>query len=364
MRITFFGDFVCQNPVRTAIGPELRHIIDASDFNVVNFEAPVKASDALPIRKSGPNICQPVESVYWLEENGFNVVALANNHMLDFGIESAIATQRAFKKAAMVGFGENNGAYNHVVLEHDGVRVAIMSVTHREFSCAEDFGTGCAWMCSPQVQFQIGEIKRNADRLVVVCHGGLEYFDYPLPQYRSLYKSWVDFGADAVIASHPHVPQGWEEYNGKPIFYSLGNFCFEKTEVKTPRHWNESLAVTMNSSSDGIAYDVANVSYNPSTAMIDIETGNEKHIELLNRVLRDRELYDDAILDGMKSFAPTYDWMLSAGGYSRIGFTKSYLKALARFVLRRKVGSIHHLNMYRCETHRWVMEYLLSHNML
>ena len=64
--------------------------------------------------------------------------------------------------------------------------------------------------------------------MIVICHGGAEKWDFPLPEYRKLYQQWIDQGVCAVIAHHPHVPQGWETYHGGVIFYSLGNFAFNK----------------------------------------------------------------------------------------------------------------------------------------
>ena len=62
----------------------------------------------------------------------------------------------------------------------------------------------------------------------MVCHAGLEKVNYPLPEFREQYKRFIDYGADAIIAHHPHVVQGWEYYNNKLIAYSLGNFIWQK----------------------------------------------------------------------------------------------------------------------------------------
>ncbi len=366
MIITFFGDFVCQNPGRTQIGNGLKKLIAASDFNIVNFEAPIHVTGAVPIHKSGPNINQPAESAAWLENNKFNVIALANNHLLDFGPEIAKITKQAFKKAATFGIGNIDNAYRSLIIEKNGIKTALISVTHHEFSCVEDYGYGCAWMHSPLLLQEISSIKPQVDHIVILNHGGLEYFDQPLQPYRELYRHWIDLGADAVVASHPHVPQGWEEHNGKPIFYSLGNFCFEKTDGIYPPMWNNSLAVTIDLGNNIINYRVSGITYNPSTAIVETDNSEDfaNHIAALNATLRTPDSYSAAINEKMHQLASGYNWMLNAGKYPKIGFTKEYLKAIARFILRRPADSVHHLNLYRCETHRWVMEYLLSHNML
>ena len=67
-------------------------------------------------------------------------------------------------------------------------------------------------MCHPKVSSIIQTLKVNVDFLFLIVHAGVEYMDIPIPEIRNLYKSYIDLGADAIIASHPHVPQGYEEY--------------------------------------------------------------------------------------------------------------------------------------------------------
>ena len=78
------------------------------------------------------------------------------------------------------------------------------------------------------VENMIREYRSNCDLLIMICHTGMEGWNIPLPEWRDLYKHFIDIGTDIVIAHHPHVAQGWENYNGGHIFYSLGNFAFNK----------------------------------------------------------------------------------------------------------------------------------------
>lgn len=366
MKISVFGDYVCQTPMLTTLGENVKDLLKVSDFNIINFEAPLRINGSKPIHKSGPNICQPGESAVWLEDNGFNIVALANNHLLDFGIDSALSTKEIFKDAWTLGLGNHQEAYDYLILKKNDIKVGLISLTHREFSCVEDYGYGCAWMSSPKVTQEILKAKNEVDYLIILNHGGLEYYDQPLPQYRALYKHWIDLGADAVIASHPHVPQGWEEYQGRPIFYSLGNFLFEKPDGIYPPFWNNSLTVALELSSAAIKYQVTPLIFDPHKHIVEIDRSNEieLHIAEINEVLKSHKRYRDSIHKKMIDLSDNYDYMLNVGKYSNIGFNLSYLKSIARYLLGKKRDSIHHLNLYRCETHRWVMEYLLQNNLL
>jgi poly-gamma-glutamate synthesis protein (capsule biosynthesis protein) len=81
----------------------------------------------------------------------------------------------------------------------------------------------------------IKKAKSNADIVVVTMHAGLEYTREPTPLQTDFSHTAIDNGADIVIGAHPHWIQSVEQYNGKYIFYSLGNFVFDQefsTETK------------------------------------------------------------------------------------------------------------------------------------
>lgn len=366
MKLTFFGDFVCQNPNTTTIGQDLKNHLTESDYNVINFEAPVRLNQDTPIHKSGPNICQPISSIQWLENNNFNIISLANNHLLDFGPDTAKFTKESFNNSKTFGLGDNNTAYSPLLVKKDNIQIGLIALTHHEFSCVEDYDYGCAWMSSPRVLQEILQCRDSVDYLFIYNHGGLEYFELPLPQYRSLYRSWIDLGADAIIASHPHVPQGWEIYNGKPIFYSLGNFLFEKTDNIYPQNWNYSIGVEFELNGHDIEFKVIPIMYDSDKKIVDVDESKEiwDKLNLLNENLRTPDKYSTNLALKMQNIAIEYDWMLNASRYSKIGVNKNFIKSIAKYILRWPHDSIHHLNMYRCETHRWVMEFLLLHNLL
>ena len=68
--------------------------------------------------------------------------------------------------------------------------------------------------------------EEGTDIILACCHWGIEREYYPEDYQKKLGRKCIDWGADLVIGHHPHVLQGIEEYQGKYIVYSLGNFCF------------------------------------------------------------------------------------------------------------------------------------------
>lgn len=177
--------------------------------------------------------------------------------------------------------------------------------------------------------------------------------DHPLPEWRSTYRKWIDMGADAVIASHPHVPQGWEMYNGKPICYSLGNFCFQKEKVTNP-HWNESLCCIIDINSDKeVHVNIRPIIYDGATQYIhDNESADfTKHLDKLNEVLSAETEYMDFINAAVVRLWPKYVGLLARSGFlypvKSLGLMKGFAEGFRKE---------HFLNCIQCESHRWAIE--------
>ena len=141
------------------------------------------------------------------------------------------------------------------------------------------------------------EAKKQVDYLFILPHDGIEYIDVPTPEIIARYRDFIDYGADGVIAAHPHCPQGWEEYKGKPIFYSLGNFLFNSKASydfrATKPHWYEGLCVVINIVDGKLSWEVVNTK-NVNNVRIEIDHDKERtaHNEKICRYLKDKEEYN------------------------------------------------------------------------
>ena len=230
------GDVLCQRDAEDApIAPMLAGRIERADLSVVNLEAPVR-TDAPPIPKSGPTKEQSEGTPRMLGRVGFDAVTLANNHIMDHGEEGLDATTAACREAGLdtVGAGEDHAAaLDPLVRSVDGAEVAVFNLCEREFGVAERDRPGTAWRDHPAVDDRISAAADRHDAVVVVSHGGIEEVPIPPPKRRARFREFVDLGADAVVGHHPHVAQGWEVYEGSPVFYSLGNFHFDQTNPST-----------------------------------------------------------------------------------------------------------------------------------
>ena len=126
LKINIFGDFVAGSIGGLALSPSLHETVSSADYNIVNFEAPVKTSGKAAL-KSGPSLQQDAAAPAWLKEQGVDVFTLANNHIMDYGEEAARKTVETLGAAQCLGLGEGKEAYRPLLLEKDGTKVAVFA---------------------------------------------------------------------------------------------------------------------------------------------------------------------------------------------------------------------------------------------
>lgn len=217
----------------------------------------------------------------------------------------------------------------------DGVKIGFISGTSYDFASLKDKWTdydkiGCAWINSPEINKQVIENKSKCDYLFVISHGGFEYMDVPLPEWRDRYRELIDLGVDAIIGSHPHVPQGVEVYKNKPIFYSLGNFYFDNSNKNKPKYWDNGLLGIVEIVNGEIYHKV--IPTIRDGYIIDIDNSLEiiKHINDITTILKDDEKYMDSVNANVLRLYPKYQgWLLSGFNAIEIKFN---IKTIARII--------------------------------
>lgn len=301
IRLFFAGDF-CSKPSTSqiSVSNELRDLIQSCDLKVVNFEVPLKPDAVLP-QSYFERFWQHDDAPKFLYEVGFNLFSLANNHIFDWGVEGFKKTKVALGEATF-GAGTYDEAYKVKVVEINGKKIGFMALSYAAYTGTFDDvmhhdGLGCAYINDLRVNHDIIEAKKNTDYLFILPHDGIEFIDVPMPESIARYRDFIDYGADGVIASHPHCPQGWEEYKGKPIFYSLGNFFFNSKETSSFKankpHWYEGLCVVMTITDGNLSWEVINTR-NVDNVGIEIDQDEERnrHNEYLVSLLKNREKYE------------------------------------------------------------------------
>lgn len=207
-----------------------------ADFRVINLETPLgNPAEHTPIYKAGPNLISDPKNIAFIKALRADAASLANNHTGDYGygpIHETLALLDAYG-IKHCGAGKNiDEAYLPAVFEKDGRSVAVLSICENEFGVAGEHTPGTAGYEPRKTLRAIRKAKEICDTVVVFFHGGNEHNPLPSPATQERYRLLCDMGADAVIATHTHCPQGWEIYDGKPIVYSMGNFLFKSSSAR------------------------------------------------------------------------------------------------------------------------------------
>ncbi len=167
----------------------------------------------------------------------FDAMALANNHSGDYGREAFAEMLGLLPAAGLQFFGGGNNlteAHTPLIVERKGLRIALLGYNEfmpRSFEADYD-APGVAWSEDEQVVADIraARSRYRADIVIPVMHWGWENEPLANSRQRALARTMIDAGADAVIGGHPHVTQDTEQYRGRPIVYSVGNFVMKETD--------------------------------------------------------------------------------------------------------------------------------------
>lgn len=372
MKISICGDVKIDNPQGLALSDELSSILHSCDYNIINFEAPVNAG-LNGIEKSGPCINQSEDTPDWLEKNGWNIFSLSNNHTMDYGDDGFYKTVASFKHSTVFGAGNWGDAYSPLYLGNDDLKIAFLALTHREFGCLHDQFSqkdrlGTAWICHPIVEEIIQETRKKCDFLFIYAHAGVEFLEQPLPEWRTLYRHFIDIGCNGVFASHPHIPMGVEYYKECPIFYSLGNFCFQMNDYsKINSYWFNSIVTILNID-DNKKLNIEDhlVKYDPTSNKILIDKSEQflNHIIAMNKLLKDDGNYikfiDKEVLSMLSSEMRlfSYSGLIPISDIQELPLRSRLLNKLLGRTIKRvdNTSKTHLLNNLQCESHRWLIE--------
>lgn len=219
-------------------------LLAGADLTIGNLEC-VLSERGAPVVKSY-TFRAPPSAIEALALAGFDVLSLANNHTMDFGVEALLDTMLALSGAgiAPVGAGLNAMiAHAPVIVERRGVRFAILAFANvpddstsnfkTRDTAATDAAPGIAWAEPDIVAAGVAAARAEADQVIVMLHSGYEHQEAPNAIQRAIAHAAVEAGAAAVIGAHPHVLQGVEFTDDSLIAYSLGNFVFDMTVTES-----------------------------------------------------------------------------------------------------------------------------------
>lgn len=375
MKILIAGDLKVNKNSNFSID-KLSERINNNDYILFNLEAPIiNGSKMEPIPKNGPNLFMHADSLSRLSKyNQKIIMSGANNHMGDFGEQGVNSTLKYFNDHEIlnIGCGKNISEASKPLILKDNV--ALVAIAENEFGMANDYKAGANPLKIEENLIQVMNLSRDDYTVVVYFHGGSEYSPIPNPFIKRLYRSFIDAGAKAVIGNHTHCPQGYESYNEGLIFYSLGNFVFEKRVVQyslkdrlkqkikkllrdeIPNFWNIGYLVALDIDNEQINFELIPVVYE-NNQLLEMENKQKEHflqyLKQLSNIINDKEEYLDLWNNWTSAQANQYQKGISNFSYAKVH------KEDKKFLAFR--------NRITCESHREVlmnMNFLIENDKL
>jgi len=184
--------------------------LSGADIVFSNSESPIVTN--CPRFEHGFTFCTDPKMVKGLVFSNINMVSLANNHILNFGKDGLEDTKKYLSESNILYTGVNELAIkeiNDTTFGFLGFDFTVNIPTQKDWDL-------------------INESDTKVDVLIIGVHWGEEYKEKANNNQRAWAKKMIENGADVVSGHHPHWVQDYEYIDGKPVYYSLGNFVFDQ----------------------------------------------------------------------------------------------------------------------------------------
>ncbi len=241
LTLIMVGDVLLHDPVEDAardeegnynfdfLFEETKDEIASADIAIANQEVIIGGEE---LGVSGyPAFNAPYAIGDALTDAGFDVICHGTNHALDkgsAGIQNALTYWKEHHpKMVIAGINASQEEQNAIdIVEAKGMRVAILNYTYgtNGIPLPSDMPYAVNLLEEQQVISDLEAAEAQADFTVVCPHWGIEYQLEETAEQQRWAKLMVEHGADLIIGTHPHVIEPYEEVDGVPVYYSLGNF--------------------------------------------------------------------------------------------------------------------------------------------
>lgn len=343
-------------------------LITQSDFSLCNVEFPM-SDHPTHAKKTGPVLGAKTSAIDFFSNAGFDLLSLANNHIKDYGEQGVKSTLKVAQDANLptVGAGLTlEEAKRGYVKQLGDITLGVMAFAEQEFNIASSTSAGANYL-DPYTDFErIQAFKDQVDYLIVLYHGGIEYYEYPSPLLQKKCRKLVESGADFVTCQHSHIIGARESYLDGEILYGQGNSVFGYREGKPT--WNQGLvaAIALSKTTNGTIG--VEISYMPITAH------TRGGIQLIEKKERDVILHtlhtSSSKLDDQKFLTSQWNAFCSRQadlvipqllGYNRwlIHLNRLTKGLLVKIFFTQKKMMVTH-NLIRCEAHHEVVKTILK----
>lgn len=372
MKITIFGDICPTKDTQAAFdrgdresifGDTFREI-ESSDIVIGNLECAV-TDQPKPIQKAGPVLYTGVQSIQTLKD--FDILSIANNHIRDCGDEGVMTALETCKKLGIRTLGAGKSmqeARKPLVIEKCGIKIGLMSFAEQEFNIASDIRPGACYLDLYDDFDRIRKFRKTVDYLIILYHGGIEYFPYASPELSRKCRKMVDCGADLISCQHSHCIGTIEQYNGSTIVYGQGNSVFGYRDGDNS--WNRGLLLQVEFQKAGSSFSSLFTYKGMVATSKGLRWMSEDASENLSNELKAREQLSQNRVAVQKEWDKFCDSLGKIHLPLLLGWPKILIAINRRtdnslikmFYGRLAYNNTH--NLIRCEAHREVIDNLLS----
>lgn len=255
MMIALTGDvyipFISDTKLQGKFKDDFYAPFDGCDLVFSNYEAPVAFETMEPREKKSYNLRHLPESLDLFDQRF--VLSLANNHIMDFGDNGLRLTLKSLRERGIpfAGAGLNlEEASRPVYLDRGGSRLAFVAAADPRFQPAKSDSPGTMPATPDLLDEVLRAANKNADRVFVSIHAGMEFTRVPTPFMLRLAKVCAESGAAVVAFHHAHCISGHTQLGSTDIFWGLGNYCFPRVVPVDFKPWFDSAIVRVHWEAD------------------------------------------------------------------------------------------------------------------
>jgi poly-gamma-glutamate synthesis protein (capsule biosynthesis protein) len=215
------------------------------DVAIANLECPLTDSGNAVLKRPELVFKGNKDNGVVLKDAGFDLLNLANNHTMDQDREGLMNTIEVLESSGIRSLGagvSRSKARKPVFIKKRKTRIGFLGYSDfpPEGYIYDEDKADVARPDMMSLCEEVNAARNQCDFLIVSFHWGKEFDCYPSDRQREMAHAAIENGASLIIGHHPHVLQGAEEYKGKLIFYSLGNFVFDR---QLPMEADESVII-------------------------------------------------------------------------------------------------------------------------
>lgn len=239
IKILLLGDNMLAQSIGTRISEgedfyqNFHSVFSQYDLIIANLETNVSnPNTGKPVKAGGWNFNTNSSALLQMKSAGINVISLANNHTNDYGKKAFSEMLELLKQNNIEYFGGGHNlieSFTPAILNIRNFHICLWGFNdiEKKYANTSSKVAGTAYLDKNLIKISLDTYQEQCNFKIAYPHWGQELTTKSNTKQIEYAHFMIDSGFDLVVGSHPHVVQDTEEYKGKKIYYSIGNFIME-----------------------------------------------------------------------------------------------------------------------------------------